>query len=158
MTRGDPACWIAPRLYRRLPIPGADPGESYTDPRLVDLYDLENTGRADLDFYIQLADNLHARRIIDLGCGTGILTRALAAPGRDVTGVDPAAAMLAYATRQNGADQVRWIEGDSSALGESNADLVLMTGNVSQVFLDEDTLATTLRDVHAALRLSLIHI
>jgi trans-aconitate methyltransferase len=97
-------------------------------------------------------DDLGARRIIDLGCGTGVLTRALAANNRDLIGVEPAAAMLAYAKRQDGADQVRWIEGDSSALGAPNADLVLMTGNVSQVFLDDDVLATTLRDIHAALQ------
>lgn len=60
--------------------------------------------------------------------------------------------MLAYARRQDDSDQVQWIEGDSSALGATNADLVLMTGNVSQVFLGDDALETTLRDIHAALR------
>jgi SAM-dependent methyltransferase len=133
-------------------IPGIDPGESYTDPRLVDLYDLENTSRSDIGFYLRLADDLGARRVIDLGCGTGVLTRALAAKDREVTGIDPAAAMLAYARSKTGADQVHWIEGDSSALGTANADLVLMTGNVSQVFLDDNTLETTLRDIHLALQ------
>jgi SAM-dependent methyltransferase len=69
-----------------------------------------------------------------------------------VIGVDPAAAMLAYARRQDGADHVRWIEGNSSALGSENADLVLMTGNVSQVFLDDASLAIALHDIHAALQ------
>ena len=46
---------------------------------------------------------------------------------------------------------MQWIEGDSSALGTPAADLVLMTSNVAQVFLDDDEWATTLRHIHAAL-------
>src|SRR5262245_24754341 len=101
----------------------------YVDPRLVELYDIENTRGADTDFYLGLAAELDARTILDLGCGTGLLTRELAVDGRLVIGVDPAPAMLTYARRQPGAEQVRWIEGDSSALGAPAADLVIMTGN-----------------------------
>lgn len=124
----------------------------YTDPRLVDQYDIENPHGPDFDFFLALADELHAQRVVDLGCGTGLLTRQLAVDGRAVTGVDPAAAMLAYARRQPGAERVTWIEGDSHALGTPAADLVLMTSNVAQVFLDDDEWAATLRHIHAALR------
>ncbi len=124
----------------------------YVDPRLVDLYDIENTRGVDTDFYVRLAADLDARRILDLGCGTGLLTRELAIDGREVICVDPAPAMLVYARRQPGADRVRWIEGDSGVLGTPAADLVLMTGNVVQVFLDDADWAATLRHVHAALR------
>lgn len=124
----------------------------YVDPRLVDLYDGDNPRGADTAFYLSLAADLDARRILDLGCGTGLLTRAFAVDGREVVGVDPAPAMLAFARRQPGADRVRWLEGDSSALGTPEADLAVMTGNVAQIFLDDQDWAAALRDIHAALR------
>jgi SAM-dependent methyltransferase len=126
--------------------------QHYVEPRLVELYDIENTRGADTDFYVRLAADLDARTILDLGCGTGLLTRELAVDGRQVVGVDPAPAMLAVARRQPGADRVQWVEGDSSALGTPDADLVIMTGNVAQVFLDDAEWAATLRAIHAALR------
>ena len=125
----------------------------YVDPRLVELYDNANPRGADTDFYLQLAAELKAHTILDLGCGTGLLTRELAAIGdRQVTGIDPAAAMVALARRGLGADRVQWIEGDSRAMGRPNADLVLMTGNVAQVFLSDEAWITTLQLIHAALR------
>lgn len=124
----------------------------YVEPRLVALYDTDNPHGLDTDFYLQLATDLDAHRILDLGCGTGLLTRQLAVDGRHVTGVDPAPAMLAVARQQPGAERVQWIEGDSAAFGTPDADLLLMTGNVAQVFLDEEGWMTTLRAIYAALR------
>lgn len=126
--------------------------QQYVDPRLVELYDIENTRGADTDFYVHLAAELDAHTIVDLGCGTGQLTRELVSDGRTVIGVDPAPAMLTVARRQQGADRVQWVEGTSNALGTPEADLVVMTGNVSQVFLDDAEWAATLSDIHAALR------
>ena len=73
----------------------------YRDPDLAQFYDLENEWAADLDFCAALAAD--ARAVLDLGCGTGLLAAALA-EGRDVVGVDPAAAMLEIARRRPGGD------------------------------------------------------
>lgn len=124
----------------------------YVDPRLVELYDLDNPRGADTDFYVALAANLDARRILDVGCGTGLLTCELAIDGRQVIGLDPSSSMLAVARRKPGAERVHWVEGDSTALGTPEADLVIMTGNVAQVFLDDSEWTATLRAIHAALR------
>jgi SAM-dependent methyltransferase len=124
----------------------------YVDPRLVELYDQANPRGADTDFYLQLAADLNARTIVDLGCGTGLLTRELALADRHVIGVDPAPAMLAVARRQPGAERVQWIEGDCNSLGTPQADLAIMTGNVAQVFLEDSDWASALRAIHAALR------
>jgi SAM-dependent methyltransferase len=126
--------------------------QHYVDPRLVALYDLEGGRGADTDFYVRLAAALNARTILDLGCGTGVLTCELAIDGRHVIGVDPSAAMLAVARRRPNAEAVQWIEGDSTALGTPEADLVLMTGNVAQVFLEDAEWMATLGHIHAALR------
>lgn len=108
--------------------------QHYADPRLVALYDTDNPRSADTDFYLSLAAELNAQRIVDLGCGTGLLTRELAVGDRQVIGVDPSLAMLAFARQQPGAERVEWREDDSRVLGTPGADLALMTGNVAQVF------------------------
>ncbi|WP_420641294.1 class I SAM-dependent methyltransferase [Candidatus Leptofilum sp.] len=125
----------------------------YTEPRLVDLYDIENPRGADTDFYVELAAELDARHILDLGCGTGLFTRELAmVDGRTVVGIDPASAMLAYAQLQSGAERVQWVEGTSKMLVTPQADLLIMTSHVAQVFLDDAEWDDTLQDIYNALR------
>lgn len=124
----------------------------YTEPRLVELYDRNNPRGADTDFYLNLAKSVSARRIIDLGCGTGLLTCELASEDREVIGIDPSIAMLSIAKNKPGAERVLWICGDSSNLEIDQADLALMTGNVAQVFLDDAEWNATLKSLHSALR------
>ena len=124
----------------------------YTDPQLVALYDINNPRGIDTDFYVQLAEDIKAKTIFDLGCGTGLLTRELAGNDRQVIGIDPSPAMLTYARQQACADSVLWKKGDASVLGSPKADLVLMTGNVTQIFLDDSKWYATLRAIYSALR------
>ncbi|RIJ15014.1 class I SAM-dependent methyltransferase, partial [Clavibacter michiganensis subsp. insidiosus] len=72
------------------------------DPRLVALYDGDNPDGPDHDFDRALAEEVGARSVLDLGCGTGMLTVSLATAGRRVVGVDPSAAMLDVARGRPG--------------------------------------------------------
>lgn len=124
----------------------------FDNPRLADLYDTIWGHSEDTDFYLELADELKARDIIDLGCGTGLLALLLAERGHRVTGIDPSAAMLAAARAKPNPHNVTWLEGGTELLGEEQADLVLMTGHVAQFFLDDGEWAETLQRVRRALR------
>ncbi|MBS3942586.1 MAG: methyltransferase domain-containing protein [Actinobacteria bacterium] len=125
--------------------------EHYSDPRLVAVYDVENAGRHDTDFYVDLAAELEVDRVADLGCGTGVLACDLAVRGHRVTAIDPAAAMLAIARARPGADAVTWVEGTAESLADAGHDLVVMTGHVAQVFLDDDEWRTILGQIHRGL-------
>lgn len=121
------------------------------DRRIVDLYDEDNPDGPDHEFYRALADQVGATSILDLGCGTGILTVTFAQHGREVVGVDPSPNMLSYARQREGADGVRWVLGDSRAVAADTIDFVVMTGNVAQ-HIAEDEWPRTLRDLRKALR------
>jgi 2-polyprenyl-3-methyl-5-hydroxy-6-metoxy-1,4-benzoquinol methylase len=58
-------------------IPKADYNEFY-DSRLVAIYDTFNSLGADSEFFCQEAQKLNVSTIIDMGCGTGLLTCELA--------------------------------------------------------------------------------
>lgn len=121
------------------------------DPRLVDLYDGDNGDGPDHDFYRSLADERAARSILDLGCGTGILTATFARTGRTVIGVDPSTTMLSYARRRPGAGAVTWILGDSRSIPDGPFDYAVMTGNVAQHVTAADW-DRTLGDLRDALK------
>lgn len=120
------------------------PDDIYTDPRLAGLYDIINPHERDIAFYAELAGP-PPKRLLEMGCGTGELALAWAARGHDVTGVDPAAAMLSAARAKPGASRVRWVESDAAGLSlPDHFDLIVMTGHVFQVFLTD-------AEIHAAL-------
>ena len=127
------------------------PDAIFADPTLARLYDPLDPDRRDLEPYLALARELGARRVLDVGCGTGTLALLLAAEGIDVVGVDPAGASLDVARGKSGAERVRWVHGDATTLPRWQVDLATMTGNVAQVFLTDDDWSATLRGVRAAL-------
>jgi 2-polyprenyl-3-methyl-5-hydroxy-6-metoxy-1,4-benzoquinol methylase len=126
--------------------------DPYRDADLVGLYDLDNPGGEDHEFYRALTDRISAHSVVDLGCGTGLLTRSLTRPGRIVIGIDPSRTMLDYARRQPGSESVTWIRGLASALAPAGTvDLVLCTGNAFMHFSPQE-LPGALASVAAALR------
>jgi SAM-dependent methyltransferase len=128
------------------------PDAAFEHPRLAEIYDALDSDRSDLDAYVALAGEFGARTVLDVGCGTGTLAGLLAGHGLNVTAVDPAAASLDVARRKPGADRVRWLHGDATAVPALRADLATMTGNVAQVFLADEDWSQTLGAVHGALR------
>ncbi len=128
------------------------PDALFADPRLAPLYDAFDGPRVDLDHYVAIAQELGARSVLDVGAGTGCLALRLADKGHDVLAVDPAQASLDVARGKQGADRVRWIAGTTRSLSGLAVDLALATGNVAQVFLEEDEWTAVLDDVHRCLR------
>lgn len=124
----------------------------FEDPRLVATYDTFDGPRDDLDHYAAILAEFGARSVLDVGCGTGVLARRLAAQGLSVIAVDPARASLDWARSQPGAEQVEWLHGDATTLPELAVDAATMTGNVAQVFLTDAELAGTLAGIGRALR------
>ncbi len=128
------------------------PDALFARPELAEIYDLlDNPDRPDLAPYLAMADEFHAHAVIDLGCGTGTLACRLAALGKEVVGIDPAAASLDIARRKAHAERVRWINGAAEQLKGLRADLITMTGNVAQVFVTDEEWMTTLRACRDAL-------
>jgi SAM-dependent methyltransferase len=124
----------------------------FEERRLAEIYDPLDPDRSDLDPYLSLVDEINARAMLDIGCGTGTLACLAAQVGVEVTAVDPAAASLAVARRKRYAERVRWIVGDATTLPPLQVDVATMTGNVAQVFLTDEDWTSMLRATRAALR------
>lgn len=128
------------------------PDASFAHSRLAATYDAFEGDRDDLAAYLNIAGELSAERVLDVGCGTGSLAVLLAESGRAVVGVDPAEASLEVAKSKDQTGRITWIHGDATTLPALGADLAVMTGNVAHVFLTDEDWTRTLHGIHAALR------
>jgi len=128
----------------------------FDDPRLAAIYDTVNTHEPGEQprFVLDLVARLGIDRatIVDIGCGTGLITRDLARRGHDVIGVDPSAEMIAVGRARPFGDQVRWIVGAVADVGAVDADLAIMTSHVAQFFVDDGAWDRALGAAHRALR------
>ena len=95
------------------------PDAVFNEPRLAAIYDALDPDRSDLDPYVAMVEEFHARSVVDLGCGTGVFAITLAGRGIDVIGVDPAGASIDVARAKPGADRVTWIHGDATVIPAS---------------------------------------
>lgn len=126
----------------------------FTDARHVAIYDTVNSYSPDAQpsFYLALAQELDARVIVDVGCGTGLITLQLTRDGHRVIGVDPSPLMLGVARSRADADRVEWIEGGVERLESWEADLAIMSGHVPQFFLTDTSWEEAVAAIHKALR------
>ncbi len=114
----------------------------YEDPVLAAFYDWDNPWTADFDWFLSLVEG--SGSVLDLGCGTGIFSVAMAARGAVVVGVDPAAAMLDIARSRPGGKTVSWQQAAAQELDLGQRfEAVVMTGHAFQTLLTlEDRVAT----------------
>jgi SAM-dependent methyltransferase len=125
----------------------------FSNPKLAAIYNAVNAHYSiEKQFYLNFASEIKAKKIIDLGCGTGLLTLSLAGLGYEMIGVEPAKAMLDIAKQSLDADKVKWIEGDVFASNEENADLAIMTAHVAQFLLEDEYFLNCLRKINTSLK------
>lgn len=79
-------------------------------------------------------------RILDLGCGNGLLDLCLSARGAQVTGVDRIGPVMEWARRQVGPASVRFITGDlrEASFPAASFDAVLLLGFVGLMSAADD--------------------
>lgn len=111
--------------------------KQFSDPLLVSAYDALNAFGEDSNFWFQEIERLAPKTIIDLGCGTGLLTIELAKRGYKMIGVEPAGKMLDVARKKPNADKVQWIEGGYEKFEGLEVNMVLMTSHIAQFFLED---------------------
>ncbi|GAF22013.1 methyltransferase [Bacillus sp. JCM 19047] len=116
------------------------------------VYDQLNRFGKDDEFILALLEKANVHVVADLGCGTGRLTVHYVERGYDVTGIDPNEEALAYAKKKWRGKEVNWVLGDSSTLKEETYDVVVLTANVAQVFLTEQSWKKTLQDAYRGLK------
>ena len=136
------------------------PDPIFADARLVAHYDAIEGARPDLVHYVDLVDELGARSVLDVGCGTGTFVCLLAERGVEAIGLDPALASLVIARGKPRAERVRWLHGEAASLPRLvdalttplRVDLATMTGNIAQVFVTDEDWLSALGAVHGVVR------
>ena len=115
-----------------------------TEEHYSEFYDLELGGfSGDLGFYqAHLPEN---RRILELGCGTGRLSRLLSAAGHQVTGIDLCEPMLQKA-RQASPPTIHYLGMDMRRLAFSTRfEAIVIAYNTLNLFIDPSELQSCLR-------------
>jgi ubiquinone/menaquinone biosynthesis C-methylase UbiE len=123
----------------------------FNHPKLANVYDSFNALTDDKHFWLNTIKGLGVKNIVDLGCGTGLLTSELAGLGHHTVGIDPSQAMLEVAKQKENAKKIEWRLGSAEQLTKEETDLVIMTSHVAQFFLDDKEWIAALRRINVAL-------
>jgi SAM-dependent methyltransferase len=127
------------------------PDLHYEHPALAALYDADCGWSEDRGFYLNLA-GAPPQRILDLGCGTGLICDAYAALGHDVTGVDPAPAMLEIARQKPHGADIGWVPATAQDFrSDKRFELIIMTGHAFQVLLEDSDIRAAFETVRTHL-------
>lgn len=116
------------------------------------IYDQVNTYEKDSEFLLQLMKRTSGKYVADVGCGTGRVTKRLVEAGYLLTAIDPNEEAIAYAKAHISSTAIDWIVGDSGELNPASYEFVIMTANVAQVFLTEESWMETLRNIYQSLK------
>ena len=121
----------------------------YSDPELAQFYEVNDHNRQDYDVICRLAKG--SKTILDLGCGTGVLSARLA-KSANVVAVDPAGAMLDIGQERYNELDIEWVEGDARNLRlDRKFDLIVLSGHAFQCFLTKTDQQEVLNTISAHL-------
>jgi len=113
--------------------------EEFSDPPNYDIEEGERSSPR-IAFYCDLAKTVGGP-VLEIACGSGLVSIPIAAQGLDVTGIDLAHSMLEHARkkaeRQN--LNLRWVEADARSFNLGmQYQFILLTGHAFQAFLRRD--------------------
>ena len=123
--------------------------EEFSDPPNYDIEEGERSAPR-IAFYCDLAKAVGGP-VLEIACGSGLVTIPVAAQGLDVTGVDLARSMLDHARKKAEVQglNIRWVEADARSfdLGMQFR-FIFITGNAFQAFLrreDQEALLSSVK-------------
>lgn len=109
--------------------------------------------RKEVDLIIAWLDLPSGAKVLDLCCGMGRHSLALAEAGYEVTGVDLSEPLLREARSQNGAQQVTWLRSDMRELPLAGGFDAVVNLFTSFGYFDEDEeQIRVLREIHRMLK------
>ena len=123
----------------------------FNESRLAEIYDSFCPLGKDSDFFLNEVKKQQPQSILDVGCGSGILTVELAKIAEQVVGVEPATSMIELARKRSDGDKIKWIQGYAKDVIDIHVDAIMMTSHVAQFMLDDDEWYSNLKHFHTFL-------